>query len=213
MWADSIAIISYLISGAEEHNWEHANGEFCCIVVAPHVCASYHNSAGISPYGHLGNGCVDLIMVKKQSIYQRAKLFLHHKTATPTVTVKRVTEFKFRELASGVDISRRSPVRNDSNDYQMPTASSSIIDDDELTNRRAGQERASSAPVDLLGPPLPERPATMKHGSVGADLFGSLGAWNVDGDELQYSNLDVRYYCMCYLFKPTSSFLTGCIDS
>lgn len=184
----------YLISGPEEHKWEHANGEFCCIVVAPHVCASYQNPAGISPSGHLGNGCVDLIMVKKQSIYQRAKLFLqHNKTATPTVTVKRVTEFKFRELASGADLSRRSPVRNDTSDYQMPTASSSIIDDDELTNRRAGQERASSAPVDLLGPPLPERPATLKHSSVGADLFGSLGAWNVDGDELQYSNLDVRY--------------------
>jgi len=167
--------------------------------VAPHSCASYHNSAGISPYGHLGNGCVDLIMVKKQSIYQRAKLFLHHKTATPTVTVKRVTEFKFRELASSADISRRLPVRNDSSEYQMPTASSSIIDDDELTNRRAGQERASSAPVDLLSPPpLPERPATMKHGSVGADLFGSLGAWNVDGDELQYSNIDVRYYIIHY---------------
>lgn len=178
--------------GAEEHNWEHTNGEFCCIVVAPHVCSSHHNPAGLSPTGHLGNGCVDLIMVRKQSVYQRAKLLLHHKTVTPTIIVKRVKEFKFRELTGNFTLSRRSPLEGDETGYQMPPASASIIDEDEMTNHRAGQERAQSAPVDQISPALPERSATLKHSSVGPDLFGSLGAWNVDGDELQYSDLDVR---------------------
>ena len=177
--------------GAEEHNWVHTNGEFCCVVVAPHVCSSHHNPAGISPTGHLGNGCVDLIMVKKQSVYQKAKLLLHHKTVTPTIIVKRVKEFKFRELTNTFTSSRRSPENNDSG-YQIPPASASMIDEDEMTNHRAGQERAHSAPADEISPPLPERSATMKHRSAGPDLFGSLGAWNVDGDELQYSDLDVR---------------------
>ena len=74
----------------------------------------------------------------------------------------------------------------------MPPASASIVDEDEMTNHRAGQERAHSAPADQISAALPERPATLKHRSVGPDLFGSLGAWNVDGDELQYSDLDVR---------------------
>ena len=181
-----------MVLGAEEHNWEHANGEFCCIVVAPHVCSSHHNPAGISPTGHLGNGCVDLIMVKKQSVYQRAKLLLHHKTVTPTITVKRVKEFKFRELTT-FPSSQQSALENDDTGYQMPAASASlIIDEDEMTNHRAGQERAHSAPADQIAPALPERSATLKHRSVGPEPFGSLGAWNVDGDELQYCDLDVR---------------------
>jgi len=181
-----------MILGAEEHNWEHIDGEFCCIVVAPHICSSHHNPAGISPTGHLGNGCVDLIMVKKQSVYQRAKLLLHHKTVKPTIIVKRVKEFKFRELNNSFTSSRLSPSENDDSTCQMPSASASIIDEDEMTNHRAGQERAQSVPVDQIAPQLPERPATMKYRSAGPDLFGSLGAWNVDGDELQYSDLDVR---------------------
>lgn len=183
-----------MVLGAEEHSWEHTNGEFCCIVVAPHVCSSHHNPAGISPTGHLGNGCVDLIMVKKQSVYQRAKLLLHHKTVTPTIIVKRVKEFKFRDLTTNTfTSSQQVPVESDDTGYQMPPASASlIIDEDELTNHRAGQERAHSAPADQISPALPERSATLKHRSTGPEFFGPLGAWNVDGDELQYSDLDVR---------------------
>ena len=182
-----------MVVGAEEHSWEHTSGEFCCIVAAPHVCSSHHNPAGISPTGHLGNGCVDLIMVRKQSVYQRAKLLLHHKTVTPTIIVKRVREFKFRELTDGFNSSQHLPLESDDIRYQMPPASASIIiDEDELTNHRAGQERAHSAPADQIAPALPERSSTLKNRSLGPDVFGSLGAWNVDGDELQYSDLDVR---------------------
>ena len=130
-------------------------------------------------------------MVRKQSVYQRAKLLLHHKTVTPTIIVKRVKEFKFRELTNNFSPLRRSP-ENDDTGYPMPPASASIIDEDEMTNHRAGQERAQSLPADENSFPVPERSATMKHRSAGPDLFGSLGAWNVDGDELQYSDLDVR---------------------
>lgn len=147
---------------------------------------------GLSPTGHLGNGCVDLIMVKKQSVYQKAKLLLHHKTVTPTIIVKRVKEFKFRELSHSFTTSYRSPSESNDSGYQMPLASCSIIDEDELTNHRAGQERAQSAPADQISAQLADRSSTMKHRSAGPDMFGSIGAWNVDGDELQYSDLDVR---------------------
>ena len=131
-------------------------------------------------------------MVKKQSVYQRAKFLLHHKTVTPTITVKRVKEFKFRDLTS-FPSSQQSALENDETGYQMPPASASlIIDEDEMTNHRAGQERAHSAPADQISPALPERSATLKHRSVDPEPFGSLGAWNVDGDELQYCDLDVR---------------------
>ena len=53
--------------GADSHEWKTVMGKFHSITVVPHLCASSRHPLGISPDGHFGDGCMDIIAKRSAS--------------------------------------------------------------------------------------------------------------------------------------------------
>lgn len=58
----------YLSDGEEEEGWVTIEGDFKLIMAVVSPCRSDRSALGLLPYGHLSDGRIHLIMVKKCSI-------------------------------------------------------------------------------------------------------------------------------------------------
>ncbi|EDW84746.1 uncharacterized protein Dwil_GK14278 [Drosophila willistoni] len=89
-----------------EHQWKTIKGNFFMICGANITCACSRSPNGISRYSHLGDGCLDLILVKKTSLINNVRFLLN--TAgrggdirnLPFVEVYRTRKFQFRTLSA-----------------------------------------------------------------------------------------------------------------
>eukprot|EP00731_Ephydatia_muelleri_P001820 Em0001g1820a len=98
----------------DEREWRTVRGLFCSVVACPHVCCVHHAPHGLSPWGHLGDGCTDLILVTRCSKVQQFRWILRQRKGESQfelsqVRILRVKEFKFREILR--------PLMNDQSEY------------------------------------------------------------------------------------------------
>ncbi|XP_047122661.1 ceramide kinase isoform X1 [Hydra vulgaris] len=94
---------------SKEAFWQTVSGKFISVIGANISCRCSRSSTGISPHAHLGDGYIDLILVRKTT---RAK-YLHHlvKVADKSldnfnfnfIDVYRVKEFKFKSVTTSGD--------------------------------------------------------------------------------------------------------------
>ncbi|XP_057296040.1 ceramide kinase-like [Hydractinia symbiolongicarpus] len=101
-----------------EDQWTTVRGRFISVIGANISCRCARSSTGLSPHAHTGDGCIDLILIKKTT---RAK-YLHHliKVSEKTtehfdfnfIDVHRVKEFKFKALTSGNNADDESNVES-----------------------------------------------------------------------------------------------------
>lgn len=79
-------------------------GKYFMVNGANVSCACSRSPNGISPHTHLGDGCVDVIMIKHSSMINNLKLLLRFASKTknlydlPFVEIHRAREFTFRSL-------------------------------------------------------------------------------------------------------------------
>ena len=66
-------------TGVDEHQWKTLAGQFSSIMACPHMCSSRQAPKGMSPWGHLGNGCADLIMLTRCSKMNHAKWLIRQR--------------------------------------------------------------------------------------------------------------------------------------
>ncbi|XP_017023608.1 ceramide kinase [Drosophila kikkawai] len=89
--------------------WKVVRGNFFMICGANITCACARSPNGISRYSHLGDGCLDLILVKKTSLLNNVRFLLNTAGRSgdirnlPFVEVYRTRKFQFRTLAAAGD--------------------------------------------------------------------------------------------------------------
>ena len=76
-------------AGVDDRHWKTVSGEFTSIVSCPNVCYSMQAPRGMSPYGHLGNGCTDLILLQKCSTMAHAKWLMKQRWGPSQVRERR----------------------------------------------------------------------------------------------------------------------------
>ncbi|EDV47870.1 ceramide kinase [Drosophila erecta] len=87
--------------------WKVVRGNFFMICGANITCACARSPNGISRYSHLGDGCLDLILVKKTSLLNNVRFLLNTAGRSgdirnlPFVEVYRTREFQFRTFSAG----------------------------------------------------------------------------------------------------------------
>ena len=79
-------------TGVDDRQWKTVSGEFTSIVSCPNVCYTVQAPHGMSPYGHLGNGCTDLILLQKCSTMAHAKWLMKQRWGASQVCVEREKE-------------------------------------------------------------------------------------------------------------------------
>ncbi|XP_017082280.1 ceramide kinase [Drosophila eugracilis] len=85
--------------------WKVVRGNFFMICGANITCACARSPNGISRYSHLGDGCLDLILVKKTSLLNNVRFLLNTAGRSgdirnlPFVEVYRTREFQFRTFS------------------------------------------------------------------------------------------------------------------
>lgn len=86
--------------------WKVVRGNFFMICGANITCACARSPNGISRYSHLGDGCLDLILVKKTNLLNNIRFLLNTAGRSgdirnlPFVEVYRTRKFQFRTLAA-----------------------------------------------------------------------------------------------------------------
>ncbi|SPP83637.1 ceramide kinase [Drosophila guanche] len=89
--------------------WKVIKGNFFMICGANITCACARSPNGISRYSHLGDGCLDLILVKKTSLLNNVRFLLNTAGRSgdirnlPFVEVYRTRKFQFRTFAAASD--------------------------------------------------------------------------------------------------------------
>lgn len=165
------------VDRVDDGEWKTITGHFSSIIACPHMCVSRQAPRGMSPWGHLGNGCVDLIMLSQCSRMSHARWLLRQRKGgsqfdLPDVHIHRVKEFRFREILK--------PTGSSPNDHEGAMASVENlvqeVDDDEVTNSMASR-----------GP-------QQQGERAGPGVAMPTSRWNVDGDELPRADLDVRVH-------------------
>ncbi|XP_021926264.1 ceramide kinase isoform X2 [Zootermopsis nevadensis] len=88
--------------------WKTFRGKFFMVNGANVSCACSRSPNGISPYCHLGDGCVDVVIIKHTHMLNNLKLLLRLSSKVknlfdlPFVEVHRAREFTFRALPASV---------------------------------------------------------------------------------------------------------------
>ncbi len=72
--------------GVDDRQWKTITGQFSSVMACPHICRGLQAPNGISPFGHLGNGCTDLILLSRCSVFEHAKLLLKQRRGHPQVS-------------------------------------------------------------------------------------------------------------------------------
>ncbi|XP_046985114.1 ceramide kinase [Schistocerca americana] len=94
--------------------WKTFRGKFFMVNCANVSCACQRSPNGMSPYCHIGDGCVDVVMVKHSNLFNNLRLLLRMTSKAnnvfdlPFVEVHRAREFSFKPLADNIPDS--SPV-------------------------------------------------------------------------------------------------------
>ncbi|KAH8381987.1 hypothetical protein KR009_001266 [Drosophila setifemur] len=92
-----------------DEQWKVVRGNFFMICGANITCACARSPNGISRYSHLGDGCLELILVKKTSLINNLRFLLNTAGRSgdirnlPFVEVYRTRKFQFRTLAAAND--------------------------------------------------------------------------------------------------------------
>ncbi|XP_039959609.1 ceramide kinase [Bactrocera tryoni] len=85
-----------------ESEWKTINGEFFMISGANITCACTRSPKGVAPYSHLGDGYLDLVLVRKTSLLNNVRLLLNLTDRSgdirnlPFVETYRTKKFCFR---------------------------------------------------------------------------------------------------------------------
>ena len=67
------------LSDVSDSSWKSLTGLFSCVVACPHTCCSQQAPNGLSPWAHQGNGCTDLIIVRRCTRLQLARWMLRQR--------------------------------------------------------------------------------------------------------------------------------------
>ena len=62
---------------ADEHIWRTIEGKFKTISIAPHICASAKYPSGMAPYGHFGDGCINIILESSLGLSKLIPIKVH----------------------------------------------------------------------------------------------------------------------------------------
>ncbi|KAH8344098.1 hypothetical protein KR084_004494 [Drosophila pseudotakahashii] len=118
--------------------WKVVRGNFFMICGANITCACARSPNGISRYSHLGDGCLDLILVKKTSMLNNVRFLLNTAGRSgdirnlPFVEVYRTREFRFRTLSGPGE-----------EDYSLAGSCQPISPPGELANTSSATEFSS----------------------------------------------------------------------
>ncbi|KAJ9579429.1 hypothetical protein L9F63_024453, partial [Diploptera punctata] len=102
-----------------ECEWKTFRGRFFMVNGANVSCACTRSPNGISPYCHLGDGCVDVLLIKHTNLFNNLRLLLRLSSKEknknvfdlPFVEVHRAREFTFRALPKPVSPAEFPPPR------------------------------------------------------------------------------------------------------
>ncbi|CAG5117023.1 unnamed protein product [Candidula unifasciata] len=107
---DVASVSSKRASFMMKDGWHHVRGKFSAITVVNISCRSHLSPQGLSPSSHLGDGCIDLILVQDCSRLQ----YLRHMIRIPNrksdqfdfdfIQVYRVKEFSFQPVSEPEDM-------------------------------------------------------------------------------------------------------------
>ncbi|XP_017114691.1 ceramide kinase [Drosophila elegans] len=118
--------------------WKVVRGNFFMICGANITCACARSPNGISRYSHLGDGCLDLILVKKTSLLNNVRFLLNTAGRSgdirnlPFVEVFRTREFQFRTFSGAGE-----------EDYSIAGSCQPISPPGELANSSSNTEFSS----------------------------------------------------------------------
>ncbi|XP_016962467.1 ceramide kinase [Drosophila biarmipes] len=118
--------------------WKVVRGNFFMICGANITCACARSPNGISRYSHLGDGCLDLILVKKTSLLNNVRFLLNTAGRSgdirnlPFVEVYRTREFRFRTFSAAGD-----------EDYSLAGSCQPISPQGEMANSNSSTEFSS----------------------------------------------------------------------
>ena len=79
------------ITAVDQKHWKKLTGRFSNIMVCPHACLTHHAPQGFSPYGHLGNGCTDIVLLSHCSKISHARWLMRQKKNRDMVRVSLLT--------------------------------------------------------------------------------------------------------------------------
>ncbi|XP_017849723.1 ceramide kinase isoform X2 [Drosophila busckii] len=97
-----------ILSLRSSEQWKIIRGKFFMICGANITCACSRSPYGISRYSHLGDGCLDLILVRKTSLLNNVRFLLNTAGRAgdirnlPFVEVYRTRKFNFRTLSAAM---------------------------------------------------------------------------------------------------------------
>ena len=75
------------LAGVDKSKWKTISGQFSSVMACLHSCRGVQAPSGVSPYGHIGNGSTDLIMLTRCSTFEHAKwLFKHRRKSSCLVS-------------------------------------------------------------------------------------------------------------------------------
>ncbi|XP_066997111.2 ceramide kinase [Anabrus simplex] len=92
----------------QQGEWKTFRGKFFMVNGANVSCACTRSPNGISPYCHMGDGCVDVILIKHSNLLNNLRLLLRLTSKDkalydlPFVEVHRAREFTFRALPAPI---------------------------------------------------------------------------------------------------------------
>ncbi|XP_037729432.1 ceramide kinase [Drosophila subpulchrella] len=118
--------------------WKVVRGNFFMICGANITCACARSPNGISRYSHLGDGCLDLILVKKTSLLNNVRFLLNTGGRSgdirnlPFVEVYRTREFRFRTFSAAGE-----------EDYSLAGSCQPISPPGEMANTNTSTEFSS----------------------------------------------------------------------
>lgn len=72
--------LSFLcLAAVDQKHWKKLTGHFSNIMVCPHACLTHHAPYGFSPYGHIGNGCTDIVLLSHCSKFSHARWLMRQR--------------------------------------------------------------------------------------------------------------------------------------
>ncbi|XP_063952296.1 ceramide kinase-like [Lytechinus pictus] len=158
----------YIDSSDSSSKWRHVRGHFTAINAALVSGRCSRTVTGMSPAAHLGNGCLDLVLVRKCSRFD----YLRHMLKLASsgnhfnfdfVEVHRAKAFKFRSLNTDLELAM--------------AAEPSTLHDEQQTFSKGSPKRFGM------------------YKAVRTSSVCSTSSWNMDGEVGEPPDIDVRVHC------------------
>lgn len=176
---------SWFIQGSDK-GWKTIRGTFIAVNAFLLSCRCSRAANGPSPWAHLGDGCIDLIMIRECSRARFLQFLLRTANASgnpnegadrspfelPFVTVERVCAFRFRRVTKSSTPSPTSVFRYPSF-FEYENSSDSEVSP---WSRTFGETTKSNVPSDSAG------------------SRGKKSMWCTDGELLHHENISVHVH-------------------